>query len=94
MRCLETGLFRDGLQLCSGLVDLVACIRGDGRRRHRRTLAGDGFVGVVTEDVAQVGDHVDDFRKRRRGERTRCETGDGGSRFITSEPVEQGGEDG
>jgi hypothetical protein len=49
---------------------------------------------VVTEDVAQVGDRVDDFGSRRRGERTRCETGAGGSRFIMSEPVEQGGEDG
>jgi len=32
--------------------------------------------------------------ERRRGEATECETGDGGRRFVASEPVEKSREDG
>jgi hypothetical protein len=40
----------------SGLVDLVVCVRHHGGGGHRLTLAGERFVGRVTEDVAKVGD--------------------------------------
>src|SRR6476620_3473690 len=80
--------------VCSGLVDLGVCVRHHGGGGHGFALAGERFGGLVAEHIAEGGDHVDDFGKGRRDERTRCETGDGGSWFIASEPVEQGGEDG
>jgi hypothetical protein len=48
---LISRLFRDGVQFCSGLVDLVVCVghhRGGG---HRLSLAAERFVGLVAEDV-------------------------------------------
>ena len=86
---LINGLSRDGVQLCSGLVDLVVCVgrhRGGG---HRLALAGERFVGLVTEDFAQVGDRGGDLGDRRCGEGTEGEAGDGGRRFVASEPVEK-----
>ncbi len=55
-------LFRDGLQFCSGLVDLIVGIRHHFRGGHRFTLAGERFVGLVAEDIAEVGDRGGDFR--------------------------------
>ena len=81
-------------EFCSGLVDLVVCVgrhRGGG---HRFTLAGERFVGRLAEHVAEVGDRGGDFGDRRRRERTEREAGDGGRRFVASEPVEKSGEDG
>jgi hypothetical protein len=49
-----TRLFRDGVQFCSGLVDLVVCVFGHGGGGHRLALAGERFVGLVAEDFAQV----------------------------------------
>jgi hypothetical protein len=40
----------------SGLVDLVVCVRRHFSGSHHLTLAGERFVGRLTEDVAQVGD--------------------------------------
>jgi hypothetical protein len=65
--------------------------RGGG---HRFTLAGERFVGRVTEDIAEVGDGGGDFGGRRCGDGTVREAGDGGRWFIASEPVEKNGEDG
>src|ERR1700758_5285696 len=45
-------LFRDGVQFCSGLVDLVVGVRRHGGGGHRLTLAGERFVGLVAEDIA------------------------------------------
>ena len=45
-------LFRDGVQLCSGLVDLVVCVRRHGGGGHRSALASERFVGLVAEDIA------------------------------------------
>jgi hypothetical protein len=42
-------------EFCSGLVDLVVCVRHHGGG-HRLTLAGERFVGRLTEDLTQVGD--------------------------------------
>ena len=81
-------------EFCSGLVDLVVCVghhRGGG---HRLTLAGERFVGRLTEDIAEVGDRGGDLGDGRRREGAEGEPGDGGRRFVASEPVEKGGEDG
>ena len=94
LRCLETGLFRDGVQFCSGLVYLVVGVRHHGSGGHRLTLAGERFVGLVAEDVAEVGDRGGDFGRRRCGHGTEGEAGDGGRRLVASEPVEKSGEDG
>jgi hypothetical protein len=51
---LETRLFRDRFQLCSGLLDLVVCIRHHGGGGHGFALAGKRFVGLVAEDIAEV----------------------------------------
>src|SRR5271169_2522108 len=78
----------------SGLVNLVVRVgrhRGGGRRL---TLAGQRFVARLTEDLAQVGDRGGDLGDPRRGEGTEGEAGDGGRRFVASEPVEKNGEDG
>ena len=56
------GLFRDGVQFCSGLVDLVVCVGRHGGGGHRFALAGERFVGLVAEDVAEVGDRGGDLR--------------------------------
>ena len=41
-----------------------------------------------------MGDRGVDLGHSRRGEGAEGETGDGGRRFVASEPVEKGGEDG
>jgi hypothetical protein len=53
---------------CSGLVDLVVCVRRHGGGGHRFTPAGERFVGLVAEDIAEVGDRGGDFGDRRRRE--------------------------
>jgi hypothetical protein len=42
-------LFRDGVQFCSGLVDLVVGVRHHGGGGHRLALAGERFVFVSTD---------------------------------------------
>ena len=39
-----------------GLVDLVVCVGHHLGGGHRLALAGERFVGLVAEDLAQVGD--------------------------------------
>ena len=51
---LACRLFRDGLQFCSGLVDLVVCVGRHGGGGHRLTVPGEQFVGVAAEDIAEV----------------------------------------
>jgi hypothetical protein len=55
-------------------------------------FAGERFVGLVTEDVAQVGDRGVEL-SNRCGEGTGGEPGHGGRRFEASEAVEKDGED-
>src|SRR6516162_7579001 len=43
-------------EFCSGLVDLVVCVGRHGGGGHRLTLAGERFIGLVAEDITQVGD--------------------------------------
>jgi hypothetical protein len=81
-------------EFCSGLVDLVVCVRHHLGGGHRLALAGERFVGRVVEHIAQVGDRGRDFGDRRRRERTEREPGDGGRRFVASEPVEKRRDDG
>jgi hypothetical protein len=69
-------------QFCSGLVDLVVGVGHHGGGGHRLTLAGERFVGLVAEDVAEVGDRGGEFRDCRSGEEIECE--DSGNRFIES----------
>ena len=45
-------------EFCSGLVDLVVGVRHHPGGGHRLALAGERFVGLVVEDIAQVGDHI------------------------------------
>jgi hypothetical protein len=40
-------LFRDGVQLCSGVVDLVSGVGRHGGGGHPFTPAGERFVGLV-----------------------------------------------
>ena len=56
-------LFRDSVQFCSGLVDLVVCVGHHGGGGHRLALAGERFVGLVAEDIAEVGDRGVDLRE-------------------------------
>jgi len=80
-------------EFCSGLVDLVVGVchhRGGG---HRLTLAGERFIGRLTEDIAQVCDRGVDLGERPCGEGTERETCYDGRRFMSSEPVEKSRED-
>ena len=86
-RWRHQGLFRDGIQLGSGLLDLVVGVRHHRGGGHRLTVAGERFVGLVAEDVAEVRDCGGEFGVCRRGEGAECETGDGGCRFEASEAV-------
>ena len=54
--CLICGLFRDSIQFCSDLVDLVIGVRDDGGGGHLLALAGERFVGVIAEHLAEVRD--------------------------------------
>ena len=81
-------------EFCSGLVDLVVGVGRHGGGGHRLTLAGERFVGLLAEDVAEVGDGGGELGVRCRGEGTEGEASDGGRRFVASEPVEKSGEDG
>ena len=84
---LISRLFRDRFQFCSGLVDLVICVRRHGGGGHRLALAGERFVGLVAEDIAQVGDRGGDFRKCPGGEGIDDgETGNGRRRFGQAVP--------
>ena len=47
-------LFRDSLQLCSGLVDLVIGVCRHVGGGHRLALMGKRIVSLVTEDLTQV----------------------------------------
>src|SRR5262245_40048486 len=49
-------LFRDSVQLCSGLVDLVVGVGHHSGGGHRFTLAGQRFVGLAAEHIAQACD--------------------------------------
>jgi hypothetical protein len=68
---------------------LVVGVRRDGGGGHRLTLAGERFMGLVAEHLAEVGDRGGDFGERRCGDGTEGEAGDGGRRFVASEPVER-----
>ena len=81
-------------EFCSGLVDLVVGVGRHGGGRHRLTLAGKRFIGLVAKGIAEVGDRGGDFGDPRRGDGMGGEAGDGGRRFVASEPVEKNGEDG
>ncbi|HEY2501470.1 MAG TPA: hypothetical protein VGI68_08625 [Mycobacterium sp.] len=52
---LISGSIPARVQFCSGLVDLVVCVCHHGGGGHRRTLAGEQFVGRLTEQIAKVG---------------------------------------
>ena len=62
---------------------------------HGLALAGERFVGLVAECLAEVGDRGAEFGDPRRGEGVEGierETGNGGRRFRVSEPIEITGE--
>ncbi len=61
---------------------------------HRFTIAGERFIGLLAEDIAEVGDRSAELGDCRRGEGTEGEAGDSGRRFVAPEPVEKNGEDG
>jgi len=52
-------------EFCSGLVDLVVGVRHHRGGGHHLALAGERFVGLVAEDVAEVGDRGGEFGKTR-----------------------------
>src|ERR1700752_1169408 len=68
--CLVCGLFRDRVEVCSGLVDLVVGVGQHGGGGHRLSLAGERFVGRVAEDVAEVRDRDGEFRESPSAEGT------------------------
>jgi hypothetical protein len=70
---------------------LVVCVRHHRGGGHRLTLAGERFVSLVAEDFAQVGDGGAELGDPNRGDGTEGEAGDGGRRFVASEPVEKNG---
>ncbi len=45
---------RDRVQFCSGLVDLAIGVRHHIGCGHRLTLAGESFVRLFAEDIAEV----------------------------------------
>ena len=56
-RIFETlicGLFRDRVQFCSGQVDLVVCVGRHGGGAHRLARAGERFVGLIAEEIADM----------------------------------------
>ena len=70
-RKLAQRLFRGGVELCSGLVDLVVRVGRDGGSGHRLALAGEGFVGLFAEHFAEVREGGVDVGIGRQGKRTR-----------------------
>jgi hypothetical protein len=52
-------LLRDRVQFCSGLVDLVECVRRHGSGRHRLTFPGERFVGYDESHLAAVLCHFE-----------------------------------
>jgi hypothetical protein len=60
---LISRLFRDGVQFCSGLVDLVVYGGHYGGGAHRLALAGERFEGLVTEDITEVGSYARRVRR-------------------------------
>jgi hypothetical protein len=50
-------LFRDCVEFCSGLVDLVVCVGCHVGSGHRCALVGERVVDLFAEDVTQAGDH-------------------------------------
>jgi hypothetical protein len=81
-------------EFCSGLVDLVVGVGRHGGGGHRLTLAGERFIGLVAEDIAEVGDRGVDLGEGRAGEGVDSKAGDCGRRFVASESVGKGAEDG
>lgn len=75
----------------AGLVDLVVCVGCHGGAGHLFTCARERFIGRVAEDLAQVSDRGVELAKGRSGGTYR-QAGDGGRRFVGSEPVEKGAE--
>ena len=57
----QCGLFRDSVQFCSGLVDLVVGVGRHFGGGPSLALAGERFIGLVAEDLAEVGDRDGDF---------------------------------
>src|ERR1700738_2135083 len=64
---LATPLLRDRFQLRSGLVDLVIGVRDDGGRGHLLALAGERFVSLIAERLAEVRDGGGQLWDRRQG---------------------------
>ena len=58
------GLFCDSVQFCSGLVDFVVGVLHHGGGGHRLTLAGERFIGLISEDISEVGDRGVEFGSR------------------------------
>jgi hypothetical protein len=81
---LTPRLFRVCVQFCSGLVDLVVCVRRHGGGGHFRTLAGERSVSLFSEDMAKVRDRCVDFGERRGSQGTDRETGKGDRWFVVS----------
>jgi hypothetical protein len=79
-------------EFCSGLVDLVICVLHHLGGGHRLALAGERFVGLVAEHIAEVGDRGVDLRKNRPRIRAGGDPADGGGGFVVPQPVQEGGE--
>jgi hypothetical protein len=73
----------------AGLVDLIECGGRHGGVGHVCTCTGEGFVGLVAEHFAQVGDRGVDLGEGGPREGGRGgESTDGSRRFVVSEAVE------
>lgn len=60
-------LFRDRFQLRSGLVNLVIGVRDDGSGGHCLAIAGERFVGLIAENLAEVSNGGGQFWDTSKG---------------------------
>lgn len=78
--------------LDSQLLDLIQCVSHDGSSRHGCASAKEGFIRLVAEHLAQVGDSRIDVGEGRAGIRPIAESHDCGRLFVSAEPVKDNGD--
>jgi hypothetical protein len=77
-------------EFCSGLVDLVVGVGRHGGGGHRLALAGERFVGLVAEDLAEVGKRPGGFCEAGYGPRNYAGgPGDRSRRLVSSKSVKE-----
>ena len=85
---LVSRLFRDRIQRCLGLVDLVIRIRHHVGGGHGLSHAGERFIGLVAEDITKVGDCRIQLGITRTRKISCGEPADDRSLFVVPEPIQ------